>query len=201
MDQNPDGVMSMLQKRFCMLVARPDYSPGLAAREVGYKHCYQYARQLMKLPKIQKAIIKERRKYEKAALVSRAEIIETFREAIDMARMKADPAVMIKGATELGTMCGYYQQGDTKLTINPNGQVVLEQVKRMTDDELLALASEDMELEDRTIEGESSELVQAQDEIEEAMSYESPRITHAEETADGVDIAQSNRLRKISIQG
>jgi len=198
--------MTPKQKRFVLLCARPDYTQGTAAREVGYKAPYPAARQLMSMPKIQKALILERRKYEKAALVSRAEIVETFREAIDMARMRADPAVMIKGAAELGHMCGYYQEGDTKLTISPDGEIVLEQVKRMTDDELLALASEELALEDRTLEGELDDpmdevrTMNAQDALEEAMSYESPRVTHAEETADGIDIAQSNRLSKTSIQ-
>lgn len=204
-----------------MLVARPDYSPGTAARECGYSNPWQYSKQLLSMPKIQKQLVLERRKYEKQALVSRAEIIDTFRDAIEMARMKADPGVMIKGAAELGHMCGYYQEGDTKLTVSPTGEIVLEQVRRMTDDELLILAAEAEADEARTIDGEldsensltrtdmlrvhphpleGQALENDIDAEMEALSVPLPLVGHAEDTASGIDLAQSEHLQRNTDQ-
>lgn len=92
---------------------------------------------MSKMPAIINAYQKEKEKYETASQMTRKKVMDGLVEAVDMARMLADPQAMIAGWREVGKMCGYYEPSRLQLEINHTGQVLLKNVNNMTDAQLL----------------------------------------------------------------
>lgn len=96
-------------------------------------------------PKVRIAIAAERAKYEAAADITRRKVIDGIIEAIDMARLQADPATMIGGWKEIGKLCGHYEPTKTQLVVTFQGRATLEKLEQMSDTELLKLSSQEIE--------------------------------------------------------
>ena len=60
-----------------------------------------------------------------------------------MAKIKADPLTMIAGWREVGKMCGFYEPTKTKIEVSVQGQVLIQRLNAMSDEELLKLAEGD----------------------------------------------------------
>lgn len=78
-------------------------------------------------------------------------------EAIDIARIKAEPGDMIRGASELSKMNGYY--APEKKEISLDGEVAIRQIETMSDAELLQMLGQEqpaIEVEFERIEGGES---------------------------------------------
>lgn len=114
-----------------------------AARQAGFKSPGQTACMLMSNPKITNAIAEERAEYARASGMTKQKVIDGFSEAIDMARIKADPVAMIAGWREIGKMCGFYEATKTEIKVSVQGQVLLQRLNSLSDEELLALAEGD----------------------------------------------------------
>lgn len=112
-----------------------------ATKAAGYKDVDQ-GYDLLKQPKIKAAVAAAREKYAIASGMTRQKVIDGFVEAIDMARIKADPLTMVSGWREIGKMCGFYEPTKTKLEISVRGKVMLEKMSALSDEELLQLAHE-----------------------------------------------------------
>lgn len=86
----------------------------------------------------QLAIAEARKELSSAAQLSRADVIDGFLEAINLARLGADPASMIRGWTEIGKMLGHYAPEIKKVEItDPNN--LGAKMRAMTDAELLEI--------------------------------------------------------------
>lgn len=85
--------------------------------------------------------------------LKRQDIQDIVMEAIDMARVGADPMTMIRGAQELNKMCGFYAPEEKKYSLNISQRRIQEQFDSLTDTELLELASrtEEIVIEDAEI--------------------------------------------------
>jgi hypothetical protein len=129
------------QRKFAKLVGQGVHQSS-AARQMEYGAPAQAAWRMMKNPKIQLAVAKERERYAKASDMTRAKVIDGMKEAIDMARLKADPTAMIQGYREIGRMCGFYEPTKHQVNVSVNGQVMLQRMQSMSDAELLQLAEE-----------------------------------------------------------
>jgi len=64
-------------------------------------------------------------------------------ESIEMAKIKADPLTMIAGWREVGKMCGFYEPTKAKIEVSVQGQVLIQRLNAMSDEELLKLAEGD----------------------------------------------------------
>lgn len=151
--ENPDAPLTELQRKFVMHLVHDKMSQTAAARAAGFGgQPGPTANSLMKLNKIQAAIAREREEYAKASGMTKQKVIDGFAEAIDLARIKADPIAMIAGWREIGKMCGFYEPTKTEIKLSVNGQVMVQKLNSMSDEELLALAERDP----RVLEGDFS---------------------------------------------
>lgn len=72
----------------------------------------------------------------RALAVSRQRVLDELQAAIDLARLKADPAAMIAGWREIAKICGLYAPEEKRLALSADR---LAEVEALSDEELLGL--------------------------------------------------------------
>ena len=98
---------------------------------------------MARMPSILRVYQAEKAAYEQASQMTRKKVMDGLLEAVEMAKLMAEPATMVSGWREIGRMCGYYEPAKHTLDINIKGDVTLRQLNSMSDAELLkALHSE-----------------------------------------------------------
>ena len=103
------------------------------------------------------ALVKKlQKKNEHMADISRKRVLDGFLEAIEQAKMLAEPMTQIAGWRELAKMCGYYAPEVKTLNVNVTSQRLLTQLETLSDKDLLELIEQDAEV----IEGEARELLE-----------------------------------------
>lgn len=95
-------------------------------------------------PRIQALIRAEQARSERVADMDRKKVMDGFAEAIEMARIQADPATMIKGWTEIAKMCGYYAAETKKIEVSLSAKRLVDKFETMSDDELLKWAEKEV---------------------------------------------------------
>jgi hypothetical protein len=138
-----DTVLTERQQLFVNAVARDGMNFNAALRQAGYSDSPGTRNSIVGNAKIQHAIAIEKAKYAQASQMTKKKVIDGFLEAIDMARIKADPIVMVAGWREVAKMCGFYEPTRHKLEVSVNGQVVIHKLQQLDDTELLRLAEGD----------------------------------------------------------
>lgn len=138
--QNPKGTLTEMQRRFVNYHVREKMPPLAAARLAGFSSTASTS--LMRNPKIIAAIAEEKEEYAIASGITKKEVLDGFLEAIEMAKTKADPLVMVSGWREIGKMCGFYEPTKSKLEISVNGKVMLERLQTLSDQELMLKVQE-----------------------------------------------------------
>lgn len=149
----PEQQLTAEQAAFVKHISTTLMTPTAAARIVwpNVKQPAQRACLELKKPQVKVAMAIERAKYESAADITRRKVIDGFMEAIDMARIQADPTAMIGGWREIAKVCGHYEPTKQELIVTFRGQNTLKQMEQMSDEQLLKLAHQE-------IEGEYTEL-------------------------------------------
>lgn len=71
------------------------------------------------------------------ARVTRSQVEEIVLEAVDIARIKAEPGDMIRGASELSKMNGFYAPEKKEISIDAD--IAVRRLETMSDAELLAM--------------------------------------------------------------
>jgi hypothetical protein len=158
------------QKIFVDAVLRGQ-SQTMAARTAGYSAPNQRANLMMKDPKIIEALQQQHYKHEKSVQMTRKRVMEGLVEAIDMAKLQADPGTMVNGWREIGRMCGYYAAERKIIDVNISAKRVIDKLETLTDAELLEMVSQDEE----AIEGEFEQVLVATQEradAEHALMYD-----------------------------
>ena len=141
--QDASQPLTEKQRMFVHHLVHDKLNQTAAARQAGFRHPRTVACALMKSPKVLAAIAEERLGYAKASGMTKQKVVEGFSEAIDLARIKADPIAMIAGWREIGKMCGFYEATKAKIEVSVQGQVLIQRLNTMSDEELLALAEGD----------------------------------------------------------
>ena len=120
-----------------------NYSLGMtqsqAARAAGYAHPHERAKEMLRKQHILTALEVLRAKNEEIAQVKRADVIEGFKEAVDIGRQLQDPVAMIAGWREIGRICGHYEPTKKTVEISINGQVAINRLEQLPDAELAKL--------------------------------------------------------------
>lgn len=153
-----DPLMALTEKQrlFVDALARGE-NQTMAGRIAGFATPGSDACALVKQPKIQAALAAQYRKNEKVSTMTRKKVMDGFLEAIEMAKLQSEPAVMVGGWREIGRMCGYYAAETKKIDINITAKRAVDKLESLSDAELLELIDEDSE----TIEGEFTEVFEA----------------------------------------
>ena len=136
----PTGTLNSKQRSFVKAYVHEGQTKTRSAIMAGYspKSASSSADDLMRLPKIQAAVAKERESYAIASGVTRKQVVDGLIEAVEMAKIKADPLAMIAGWREVGKMLGYYEPTKVDLNVSVTGKALIERMNSMSDAELLA---------------------------------------------------------------
>ena len=110
-----------------------------AARVAGYHPAT--AKRVMRDEDVQMYVAEARKEVSDLSTIKRLDVMNMFLEAIDMARMLADPGQMINGADKIAKMMGYYAPETLKLEVNGNHAVLANKFKALSDSELLEIAA------------------------------------------------------------
>lgn len=144
--QNPDKPLTARQKHFVDLVVNKNIPP-ISAVRLSYDlsnpdSATEILKELNRSANVVAALNRGKKENEKVVQMNKKRVMEGFLEAIDMAKMKGDPFVMISGWREIAKMCGYYEPIRHKIDVNHTGLNATEKLMRMTDAQLLQLANE-----------------------------------------------------------
>ena len=113
--------------------------PADAARAAGYAHPLANAESPLKSEAVRTAIAAGRDELSSLTQLTRADVIEGIMESINLARLNADPATMIKGWTEVGKMLGHYAPEVKKVEVDVTTGNFTAKLRALTDDELLKI--------------------------------------------------------------
>jgi hypothetical protein len=108
----------------------------VAARMAGFALPESIGRRLTIDEDFQAAVMFLRRQAEAAGAITRKRVMDGFVEAIDMARLQADPTGMISGWREIAKMCGYYAPEVKKIDLNVTTKRVIDKLETMSEIEL-----------------------------------------------------------------
>lgn len=97
-------------------------------------------RVVTKSPDVKAYLDAHRSELRSALQIDRAEVITGFMEAIDTARLAADPGTMIRGWSEIGKMLGLYAPEKKEITLTAGQRAIQSKYEIMSDEELLAIA-------------------------------------------------------------
>jgi hypothetical protein len=125
-----------------------------SARAAGYRDPATAANRLMRSARVVESIQYLQRGYEKSHQMTRKKVMDGMLEAIEMAKIQAEPATMVTGWREIGRMCGYYAAEKKVIDINITAKRAVDKLETLSDAELLEMIDEDSE----TIEGDFTEV-------------------------------------------
>lgn len=126
--------------------------PIAAAAQAGYANPVGSAKHVIKSEAVQLALKEARSELSSAAQITRADVIDGFMEAINVARLAADPTAMIKGWSETAKVLGLYAPEIKKIDLSMNHQRLQGKFQVMSDAELVEIIEGRVQL---AIEGES----------------------------------------------
>lgn len=110
-----------------------------AARAAGYHP--SSVDNVMRQEDMQQYLADARGQIEDVATLRRVDVMNIFMEAIEMARIQADPSQMINGADKVAKMMGYYAPETLKLEVEQNSKALQNKFRQLSDAELYELAA------------------------------------------------------------
>lgn len=113
------------------------YSLGMSVVQAGKAAGLANPYDTMKAPRVREAIAAAHKRNQEIADIRRSDVIEGLKEAIDMARVLEDPISMIAGWREIAKVCGHYEPKKAEVTVSFSGQIAIQRLQQLPDDELL----------------------------------------------------------------
>ena len=129
-----------MTRKFCMKVAE-GMTPSDAAVFCGFEDPGKAAQNLMRRPTVKKALNDMIERTMKQSEITREEVLEGFRDAINIARQQSEAMGMIAGWREIGKMLGMYET-KVKVEITGGAKQIEQQLSGMSDADLLRLVHE-----------------------------------------------------------
>lgn len=114
-------------------------SKAKAARIAGYNPANVDT--VMRNEEVQKYLQEARQELTDISTMRRVDVLNIFMEAIDMARVMADPSQMINGADKIAKMMGYYAPETLKLEVEQNSATLQHKFRQLSDAELYEIAA------------------------------------------------------------
>lgn len=115
------------------------------------------ANSILMRPYVRDMIAAERRQTADDNKITRKMVLDGLKEAIELAKITADPAVMVAGWREIGKMCGFYEAVKVKVDLTSGGATLTTKMMTMSDSDLLRLANGES-LDDDAIEGQCEQV-------------------------------------------
>lgn len=114
-----------------------------AARRAGYSErtARAIACEILTKPDVQEAIRAVKAENAARLDLTRQDVLAGILEAIEMARVMADPTAMLAGYRDLARMCGFNEPEVHRVEASASASAVVARFVAMTDDELAALVS------------------------------------------------------------
>lgn len=156
-DETP---ISPKEREFVRLYVVEGKPVTVAAREAGFTSGDSYKLLLAK-PAVVAQIRASQYEIAKTLKVTRNKVLEGMMEAIEIAKVQEDPTAMIRGWTEVGKICGYYEK---KVVLKDERKAATDNLKSLSTEDLVALATGKKSVADllpETLEGEFSEVTDA----------------------------------------
>ena len=135
---DPDKPLTEKQRLFVQYWAQGD-SIQSASRRAGYNDRAAIAYRMVKMPNILKLKAEYEAKWEATGAMTRQKVMDGMLEAIEMARMMAEPSSMIAGWREIGKICGYYAPVEHRVKVDVSGNVIVDRLNSLSDAELLKI--------------------------------------------------------------
>lgn len=136
-----DKPLTTQQRLFVQHWAKGETIPNAMAR-AGYNDQPSYGYRMAKMPNILALYNEEKAKYEEAAQMTRQRVMDGLLEAVEMAKLMAEPATMVSGWREIGKMCGYFEPKKVDINVNVAGNVIHQRLNQLSDAELLKIIQE-----------------------------------------------------------
>jgi len=131
------------QKLFIQYVAEGDSGSNAAVRAgCTPTSARVIASQWRAIPVIQQEIAKAQAAYAEASQMTKKKVMDMLLEGYEMAKLMSEPATMVSAAREVGKMCGFYEPKKIDLNVNVSGNVILENMNKMSDADLLKIIEE-----------------------------------------------------------
>ena len=136
-----DKPLTTQQRLFVQHWAKGETIPNAMVR-AGYNDQPSYGYRMAKMPNILALYNEEKAKYEEAAQMTRQRVMDGLLEAVEMAKLMAEPATMVSGWREIGKMCGYFEPKKVDINVNVTGNVIHQRLNQLSDAELLKIIQE-----------------------------------------------------------
>lgn len=116
--------------------------PTQVFRDMGYAQPDQQASKFMQDPDVQQQVMAIQRQVAARYDVTRDDVVQGFMEAIQDAKILADPQAQISGWKEIGKMLGYYAPKEVRNTteVTHKGEIV-GRLQSLSTEELVRLAN------------------------------------------------------------
>lgn len=115
-----------------------------AAQAAGYSTPNIQGYQLENKPHVKAALQKEWKRAEKAAEISKKRVLDGMMDAIDQAKLMADPTAQISGWREIAKICGYYEPQRLQVEVSVSAKRLFSQFETLSDEELLKIAEKEV---------------------------------------------------------
>lgn len=135
---DPSKPLTDKQKAFVKLWAEGESITSASAR-AGYNDGASIAYRMVKMPNVLALYHDYKAKYEAAGDMTRKKVMDMLLESYEMAKLMAEPSTMVAAAREVGKMCGYYAPVESRIKLDISGNVVVEKLNALTDEELVQL--------------------------------------------------------------
>lgn len=136
---SPDKPLTDKQKAFAKSWAEGNSIPVALARAGFSSADNSLGYRMAKMPNILRVYNEEKARFEEAAQMTRKKVMDGLLEAVEMAKLMAEPATMVSGWREIGKMCGYYEPKKVQVDVSVTGNVVHERLNRLSDADLLKI--------------------------------------------------------------
>ena len=135
---DPSKPLTDKQKAFVKLWAEGESITSASVR-AGYNDGGTVGYRLTKMPNVLALYHEIKAKYEAAGDMTRKKVMDMLLESYEMAKLMAEPSTMVAAAREVGKMCGYYAPVESRIKLDISGNVVVEKLNALTDEELVQL--------------------------------------------------------------
>jgi hypothetical protein len=121
---------------------------GYSAPRVGH--------QLLKVPAIREELNRRMTKIRERLEMSRERVQDMVLEAFEVAKLQADAASMVRAASEINKMCGFYATVERHVKLDVSASIRQEELRALPDSELIRMAGRQIR---DVIEGEAKQIV------------------------------------------
>ena len=123
---------------------------GYAAPRVGHR--------LLKTQTIRDELHRRMTKTRELLEMTRERVQQMVLEAYEVAKLQADAASMVRAASEINKMCGYYATVERHVKLDVSATIRQEEIRALPDSELIRMAGRQMH---DVIEGEARQIIDA----------------------------------------